>query len=392
MTGHRYGTAVVCAALSALGLVVAQGTASASADRLPAPPETTVTTTTADATTDAATDVAAIADGAARSLAVSLSGTAWRARVRDAALASDEVDLAALARKAAPTAGERVAPVIVGADRALAKTKGLAPDTGSLLRLRLADDSMRQALRAGAEPLVAAAEGDDDAATVTAYDSAGRPHALDARRVPERPVYVVDVDADRAVAAGLSVLREELARRGLSSAVEPAASASAAGDGFWTSRITSIRLSDDHEPWAKGDAEIYSLVTGFGRDGTVRVDPVDMPYLDTDGRTYHPNQALVNWSFYKYDLADVVMMEEDGSTDYRSLAKAVADALLAVTDLGAYVPLVNAVLDAVPDDWWTDDPDYVDSWYTLARGTTGQVAGARGNGTMTLEPYWVPAF
>jgi hypothetical protein len=100
----------------------------------------------------------------------------------------------------------------------------------------------------------------------------------------------------------------------------------------------------------------------------------------------------VNWSYYKYDLADAVMMEEDGSTNYRSLAKAIADALLTITDMGAYIPLVNAVLDAMPDDWWTDDPDYVDSWYTLARSSSGPFRGARGNGTMTLEPYWVPAF
>jgi hypothetical protein len=283
--------------------------------------------------------------------------------------------------------------VVADADRELARAKGL--DTGNgLLRLRLADESMRGALRAGAEPLVAAAPADDDATAVTAYDSTGRSHTLDAHRVPERPVYVVGVDAGRAVSAGMAVLREELARRGLSAPepVESSGTASAAGDGFWTSRITSVRLSDDEEPWIKGDAEIYSLVTGFGQDGKVRVDPVDMPYLDEDGRTYYPNQILVNWSYYKYDLADAVMMEEDGSTNYRSLAKAIADALLTITDMGAYIPLVNAVLDAMPDDWWTDDPDYVDSWYTLARNSSGALRGARGNGTMTLEPYWVPAF
>ncbi|AGS73599.1 hypothetical protein B446_33995 [Streptomyces collinus Tu 365] len=33
-----------------------------------------------------------------------------------------------------------------------------------------------------------------------------------------------------------------------------------------------------------------------------------MPYLDYDGTVYYPNQILVNWSHYKYNLADVVMM------------------------------------------------------------------------------------
>lgn len=64
----------------------------------------------------------------------------------------------------------------------------------------------------------------------------------------------------------------------------------------------------------------------------MRVDPVDMPYLDNDGTVYRPQQILVNWSSYKYSLADAVMMEEDGSTNYRDLAKAIAAVLLTVTD------------------------------------------------------------
>ncbi|WP_245793484.1 DUF3103 family protein [Streptomyces pini] len=366
----------MCAALLALGLGTVQGVASASP-----PPGTSRGPAT----------VTAIEDGTARSLAASLSDPAWQTRIEEAALASDGVGLGDLARKASSPAGKDFRSVVADADRDIAAAKGLGAEAGPLLRLRLADESMRKALEAGAEPLVAAAPADDSATTVTAYDSAGRTHTLDAHRLPERPVYVVGVDAERAVTAGMAVLREELARHGLST-TGPADSVSTASDGFWTSRITSVRLSDDEEPWIKGDAEIFSLVTGFGPDGKVRVDPVDMPYLDEDGRTYQPNQILVNWSYYKYNLADVVMMEEDTSTNYRSLAKALAGALLTIIDMGAYVPLVNAVLDAMPDDWWTDDPDYVDSWYTLARNSTGSFRGARGNGTMTLEPYWVSAF
>ncbi|MCI0386891.1 DUF3103 family protein [Streptomyces sp. CNQ085] len=376
MTRHRFRTTVVCAAFLALGLGTVQEAASA-----PAPPETP----------RGSGSVTAIEEDAARSLASSLSDPAWRARVETAALASDEVGLGELTGKASSPAARDLESAVGDAERALVEAKGLGPQTDPLLHLRLADESMRRALKAGAEPLVAAAPADDGATTVTAYDSTGRSHTLDAHRLPERPVYVVGVDAERAVAAGMAVLREELARHGLPTTA-PVNSASTASDGFWTSRITSVRLSDDEEPWFKGDAEIYSLVAGFGQDGKVRVDPVDMPYLDEDGKTYRPNQILVNWSYYKYNLADVVMMEEDGGTNYRSLAKAIAGALLTIIDAGAYVPLVNAVLDAMPDDWWTDDPDYVDSWYTLARNSAGSFRGARGNGTMTLEPYWVSAF
>ncbi|MFJ9753085.1 DUF3103 family protein [Streptomyces chartreusis] len=284
---------------------------------------------------------------------------------------------------------------LTAADRRIAAAKGLDGEVGSLLKLRLGDASMRAALTAGTVPWVAAATSDDDATTITAYDSRGRAHRLDARKPPARPVYVVDIDGAKALVAGLNVLSKELTRNGIASAA-PAAQqdlanphTTAAPSGFWTTRITAVELSDDEEPWSKGDAEIYTLVTGFGRDGNVRVDPVDMPYLDNDSTVYRPNQILVNWGNYKYNLADAVMMEEDGSTNYRDLAKAIATVLLAVTDQGAYIPLVNAVLEAIPDDWWTDDPDYVDSWYTLAHGDRGTRHGARGNGWMTVEPYFV---
>ncbi|WP_431947781.1 DUF3103 family protein [Actinacidiphila sp. bgisy167] len=330
-------------------------------------------------------------DQAARAIAGSLSDASWSARVRDAALASDEVAVTDLA-------GPGLRPVLADADRRIAAAKGLGADVGSLLRLRLGDESMRGALASGVTPWVAAAASDEDASAVTAYDSLGRAHRLDARTAPTRPVYVVDIDGSKALAAGLDVLRGELDRQGLASSAPSAprsaapSSMAAAAAGFWTTRVTQVRLSDDEEPWVKGDAEIYTLVTGFGQDGLVRVDPVDMPYLDNDGTTYSPNQILVNWSLYKYDLADAVMMEDDGSTNYRELAKAIAGVLLTIADQGVYVPLVNAVLDAVPDDWWTDDPDYVDSWYTLARSDNGTRYGARGNGWMTLQPYFVEQF
>ncbi|MFG2359172.1 DUF3103 family protein [Streptomyces sp. NPDC048521] len=340
--------------------------------------------------------VLAAEDHAARAIAGSLTDSAWGARVRKAALTSDEVDVTALAGQA----GATLKPTLAAADRRIATAKGLDAEVGSLLRLRLGDASMRPALAAGATPWVAAATSDEDTATVTAYDNRGRTHTLDARKAPAHPVYVVDIDGSKALAAGLDVLNEELARYGVHSAAPAAEQASptdrsrtlAATGGFWTTRISAVRLSDDEEPWAKGDAEIYTLVTGFGQDGKVRVDPVDMPYLDNDGTTYRPNQILVNWSYYKYNLADAVMMEEDGSTNYRDLARAIATALLTIADQGTYIPLVNAVLDAIPDDWWTDDPDYVDSWYTLAQSDNGTRYGARGNGWMTVEPYFVQEF
>ncbi|MFJ6541284.1 DUF3103 family protein [Streptomyces sp. NPDC091385] len=359
-----------------------------------APSATAAPTAPAHAHSATAQKVTGAQDRAALAIARSLGDASWRTRLRSAVLASPDVALTPLAAKGDPA----LKSDLTAADHAIADAKGLGGKVGSLLRLRLGARSMRAALSDGTAPWVAAAASDDDTRTVTAYDSRGRAHTLDARKAPDHPVYVVDIDGTKALAAGLDVLREELAKKGVRSAapaaVNTAASerSAAASGGFWTTKIDAVELSDDEEPWVKGAAEIYTLVSGFGQDGKVRVDPVDMPYLDYDGTVYRPNQILVNWSNYKYNLADAVMMEDDGDTNYHDLAVAIADALLTITDQGAYIPLVDAILNAIPTSWWTDDPDYVDSWYTLAQNYNGTYYGARGNGWMTVEPYFVQEF
>ncbi|MFI5753963.1 DUF3103 family protein [Streptomyces sp. NPDC051569] len=377
-------TALVGAMLSALTVATAQGAISASAaTSSPAgAPSAGTSSAVAPGT------VSGIENDTARSLAASLADSGWRSRMRAAAL-SGQVDLQALTAEATTRGGTSLTQRVREADRRIAAAKGLDASTGSLLRVRLGDASMREGLTAGTAPWVAAAPADDDAATITAFDSQGRAHTLDARQAPSRPVYVVDIDVSKALAAGMDVMKDELAKHGVSL---PQPTANRAAGGWWSTRITSVELADDQEPWVKGDAEIYTLVTGFGLDGKPRVDTVEMPYLDNDGVVYYPNQILVNWSNYKYNLADAVMMEDDGDTNYQALAQALAAALLTITDQGAYIPLVDAILAAIPTSWWTDDPDYVDSWYTLAQSDTGRRNGARGNGWMTVEPYFVQQF
>ncbi|MET9402594.1 DUF3103 family protein [Kitasatospora sp. NPDC002965] len=388
---------VALAALPLLALGAGQAVAA------PAPVPASAPTAPAPAS---ATRVSAIEDEVARTLATSLTDAALRERLRSATATAPggAAELGPLAAAAQGPAARGLAATAAQADRAIATAKGLGAGLGPLLRVQLADPSMRAALDAGAAPLVATAVADDHARTVRAYDAAGRLHVLDAATVPAQPVYLVDIDTARTLAAGIAVLQREFGALGLGNAgpgaaapgaVAPGAavpavpaSAQAAG-GWWATKISGIEVSDDEEPWFKGAAEMFSLVTGFGQDGKVKVDSVAMPYLQYDGTVYYPNQILVNWSSYKYNLADVVLMEDDGDTNYLALAQAIAAVLLTIADQGAYIPLVNAVLAALPGSWWTDDPDYVESWYTLARASSGRLNGARGNGWMTVEPYFV---
>jgi len=329
------------------------------------------------------TTVAAITDRLARRLASDLAADARRAGLFTAA-ATGPVDLAGLA--ASPALSEAVQ----AANRAVLAAKGLAgaPTGTSLLQLRLAHPDMLAALRAGLPPLVAAAPTDDTATAVAGYDSAGATVLLDVARIPQRPVFVVEVDTERALPLGLAVIRATLDAHG----VHAAAPAVAPAAGYWATKVTAVRLRDDHEPWIKGAAEIFGIAGGFGLDGKAKASTLTMPYLDHDNTTYYPNQLIVHFSAYKYNLADFVMMEDDGDTNYQALAIAITNALLTIVDGGAYIPLVNAILNAIPASWWTDDPDYVDSWYTLATTSSGRLNGAAANGWMDVVPYWVQEF
>ncbi|MEU1230514.1 DUF3103 family protein [Streptomyces sp. NPDC005828] len=380
--GRQLRAALTGLALGALTLTTLQGTATAATDT-PAATSTHAAKTSPVASIEAAT---------ARALARSLAEPAWQRQMAEAAVANKDVDLLALTAKSGAKRVKDFRTTLARAEADVAEAKGLGKGAPSLLRVSLAGRKVTESALATTEPLVASAPADDDAKTIVAYDSAGKAHELDAAKTPNRPVYLVGVDGQKALAAGLKVVDEELAAKGIGTPpADKAPSLSAADSGFWTTRIQSISVGDVQEPWFKGDAEIFTLVTGFGTDGKVRVDTVTMPYLNDENTTYYPNQILVNWSNYKYNLADAVIMEDDGDTNYSSLAKALAAVLLTITDQGAYIPLVDAIINAMPTSWWTDDPDYVDSFYTLARETTGTRAGAAANARMTVDRYYVSA-
>ncbi|MFG2052978.1 DUF3103 family protein [Micromonospora sp. NPDC048930] len=362
--------AVSSLSLAATTLITATATpAQAGPDRAP---QTTRATSTGVAPVFSATD------RLAREVAATLAAPAVRDRVV-AAVTAGPVDLLAtrLDARADRAAGS--------ANQAVLAAKGLPAATGSVLRLRLGHADMAAALTRGETPLVAAASTDDALSSVVGYDPAGGQVLLDPVRLPARPVLVVEVDVAKAMARGLAQVRQELAASGLSRTTSTMTTQA----GYWATKVNAVRLNDDKEPWVKGGAEIFDVVGGFGLDGKATVNIVEMPYLDNDGTTYYPNQLLVHFNNYKYNLADVVMWEDDGDTNYRDLAKALITALLTVVDYGTYTPLVNAIIDAMPASWWTDDPDYVDSWYTLSTASSGRLNGAAANGWMDVAPYWV---
>ncbi|WP_256105467.1 DUF3103 family protein [Streptomyces sp. ODS05-4] len=334
-------------------------------------------------------------DKLARELAAALGGTGVEQKVRAAVDGGKgATDLVAFAGK---TRGlERVSQQAERGNADILRAKGLKAQAGSLIELRLGDESMRDEVRGG-EPLLVAGEADEDARTIKAYDSSGRVHELDARTAPDRAVLVVGVNGEQSLKAGMEQLRSTLAEQGVAAniptdlAKKPAGSRSAAkaSGGYDATLMESVRLKEDREPWHKGGAEIYALVAGVNPQGEPQVDTVQMPYLDYDNKTYTPNQILINWSHFKFNAVDIVMMEEDTQANYAELARAVANGLLTVINKSQYTPLVDAIIKAIPQGWFSDDHDYVDSWYTIQKSAWDPFTGAASNGTIGLGPWHV---
>ncbi|WP_249347040.1 DUF3103 domain-containing protein [Corallococcus exiguus] len=295
----------------------------------------------------------------------------------------------------AVSAPPSVTGVAERADLNVRRLKGLERELDSLLQLRLASASMLPALQQGVEPLYAYEPDGDDSQWrfIEAFDGLGRVHRLDVHRLPEQPVLVVDIDARRDLAAGIKLMREHLVALGQRPL--PVLETAAAATSTPVTILDRIYLNDDEEPWISGNAEVYAIVNGVdpSRDAP-QLDIVDMPYLDTDGRTYSPNQVLIFWERYRWAAANVILMEHDDNTSYQELVSYlfnVASQILTAVgqpEIGALVALGSGLVDRMPGEWFTNDDDYVDSFYTLEKNHAyTNHSGARGNAVVSLRPY-----
>lgn len=277
------------------------------------------------------------------------------------------------------------------------KAKGFNKKVNGLVELRLADESMVKALENGHSPLFAfEPKGNEKSwSFVEAFDAQGNTHLLDVDTLPSRPVFVVDVNSEKDMAEGVKVMREVFAKMGLSS--RPAKTEYQTKAILETTQLKKIRLNDDEEPWISGKAEIYGIVTGIdsSRDEPV-IDLVDMPYLDHEDKDYYPNQIVIYWDRYRWNAADMALMEQDDNTNYQELAiqiaKTAGEVMKLIPDptvqgLSVLGMLTAELIKAMPSHWFSNDDDYVDTIYTIRKGYTyTNRYGAGGNAKVTLAP------
>ncbi|HEX8615623.1 MAG TPA: DUF3103 family protein [Telluria sp.] len=290
-------------------------------------------------------------------------------------------------------------------DQRVREHKAIARDANSLLEVRLytpqgmdsaAPRDMSKLLVAFA-PTGKRAEWRD----VEAFDHLGQVQLLDARTPPAVPVLIVDINAREDMRAGIAYLNRSLRAAGLQTAVPKAAStlaSSVAAADVETTRLDRVSLANSKETWISGAADIFAIVSGVQpNQAKAELSVIDMPYLDYAGTTYNPNQIMVFWSSYRYGAANIQLFEHDDNTNYKDLAVALSESVSAI--LGVFAPsyavigqVATAILQAMPSGWFTNDNEYVDSFYTLERGRSyDNYRGAANNATVTLSPYLLRA-
>lgn len=278
------------------------------------------------------------------------------------------------------------------ANRSLRAVKGLPEQGADLLQVRLLlpegtgrDDFALSAYRVAAVPL-----GEDRLDTMVstyAADGSMQEIGIDAR--PAFPLLLVEVDTRTALREGMKVVNEGLRAAGLQTLPAQAAQA----DTLDITRLDRIRLAVDQEPNLKGAAEIFAIVSGLQVDEKKpEMRTFDMPWLDHDKTDYYPSQPWILWGNYRYDVANVQLFEEDGETNYKTMLSALIKVVGATIgpiqpSVGLVSVIADAVLTVMPDAWFVDEHDYVDSFYLLQRGQAyTSRPGAGANATVDLTP------
>ena len=284
-------------------------------------------------------------------------------------------------------------------DLRIRQAKGIENYADELLEVRLAlpEKSMKD-FKSGSKADVLTAYvpsgNEKDWEYIEAFDQDGRLHLLDPYEEPDQPVLVVGINSRKDLAAGVAMVNDALRASGLQSV--PVEKYTAATGNIETTKLNAIRLKDDMEPWISGRAEVYAIVSGVQPNQMeAQVTIVDMPYLDYADTTYYPNQILIFWSQYRYAAANVVLYEKDDNYNYQELIdvilNATAEIMATFPETAPYSGLVliaNKIIQAMPDEWFTNNDDYVDVFYTLEKGRSyTNYYGASANARVNLAPY-----
>ncbi|SHE41204.1 DUF3103 family protein [Vibrio gazogenes] len=241
--------------------------------------------------------------------------------------------------------------------------------------------------------------GDEDSWTqIVGYTLSGDKVSLAVDQEPDVPVLVVDDNGYYAMKESVKKLNTLLQENGLQekTAQAPRLSTQTEATGFDATKLTKVNVNNVHEPWIKGAAEIYGIVSGVLTSNKPQILVVEMPYLDNKETNYYPNQIVINWSEYDYRVVDMLMYEHDSGTNYKTLVQALVTAVGAAGSLAGWPPssaiaeITSRVIAAMPDSVFVDDDDFVDACYTLERGKSyADFHCSADNAVLSMAPFFV---
>jgi hypothetical protein len=166
--------------------------------------------------------------------------------------------------------------------------------------------------------------------------------------------------------------------------------------------MNTLEFSDVHEPWIKGAAEMYAVVSFFGKDGKGATALVELPSVDKKNTKYDLRQIVHLWPENKYQIANIAFFEHDSGYNYAGLSKifvtAAASVVSAVVNptqtttlavAGIVSELATKVIDALPSRALTDDDDYVDTINTIEKYNPEFRTGVSGNAKVQFSLYQI---
>ncbi len=244
-------------------------------------------------------------------------------------------------------------------------------------------------------------EGDEkDWDQIKAYTLNKRVVYLDAKEEPKVPVVVVETNGHESFLLQVGYMNKMLNKSGLQkNKASLAPSAKTKAKGLDTSILKKVYLKNDEEPWIKGGAEIYAITTGIrNSNNEPEIEIIPMEYLNDDNIMYMPNQVLLYWDKYQYQAANILFYEKDSNYNYKQLTSIIVAGVFDIVGTLTAEPWVvalgkvtSAIVEVMPDDWYTDTDDYVDALYTIEKTKKYyNYKGAASNIGVDIEPYFIP--
>ena len=224
---------------------------------------------------------------------------------------------------------------------------------------------------------------------------------LDVNEAPNQPVIVIETDGFETLKREVAYMNKYLREEGVQNTRfndSNAQTISLKSAGLETTKLDKIRLNDDEEPWISGAAEVYAVTSGIkDGDNNPEIKVIPMYYLDYDGKDYYPNQVMLFWDDYQYQAANIQLFEKDDNVNYKDLVSAIVNGVFQIIGTVSTQPWVNvlgqvagAIIQAMPNSWYTNNDDYVDSFYTIEKNKSyTNYYGARGNAKVNLSPYFI---